>query len=66
MESGQGSLDILRSTLGKVDGQAFVRVVFETGSQAVWHVDGIVVPPSAPAGWQPLVWEYEPVTFVAA
>ncbi len=66
MESGQGSMEMLRSTLGAVDAQAFVRVVFQAGSLAVWHMDAIVAPPSAPAGWQPLVWEYEPVTFAAA
>ena len=66
MESGQGSLVELRSTIGAVDAQAFVRVAVEVGSQAVWHVDAIVSPPSVPAGWQPLVWRYEHVTFIAA
>ena len=66
MESGQGSLAELRSTIGAVDAQAFVRVAVEAGSQAVWHVDAIVSPPSVPAGWQPLVWRYEHVTFIAA
>ncbi len=66
MESGQGSLAELRSTIGAVDAQAFVRVAVEAGSQAVWHVDAIVSPPSVPAGWQPLVWRYEQVTFIAA
>ncbi|HLQ35999.1 MAG TPA: hypothetical protein VK457_25190, partial [Chloroflexota bacterium] len=66
MESGQGSLAELRSTIGAADAQAFVRVAVEAGSQAVWHVDAIVSPPSVPAGWQPLVWRYEQVTFIAA
>ncbi len=66
MESGQGSLVELRSTIGAVDAQAFARVAVEVGSQAVWHVDAIVSPPSVPAGWQPLVWRYEHVTFIAA
>jgi hypothetical protein len=66
MESGQGSLVELRSTSGAVDAQAFVRVAVEAGSQAVWHLDAIVSPPSVPAGWQPLVWRYEPVIFIAA
>jgi hypothetical protein len=66
MESGQGSLAELRSTTGTIDTQAFVRVAVETGSQAAWHVDVIVSPPSVPAGWQPLVWRYEHVTFIAA
>jgi hypothetical protein len=66
MESGQGSLVELRSTIGAVDAQAFVRVAVAAGSQAVWHVDAIVSPPSVPAGWQPLVWRYEHVTFIAA
>lgn len=66
IESGQGSLAELRSTIGAVDAQAFVRVAVEAGSQTVWHVDTIVSPPSVPAGWQPLVWRYEHVTFIAA
>jgi hypothetical protein len=56
----------LRSTIGEVDAQAFARVAVEAGSQAGWHVDAIVSPPSVPAGWQPLVWRYEHVTFIAA
>ena len=66
MESGQGSLDELCSTLGAVEAQAFVRVAMQAGSHAVWYVDAVVAPPCAPAGWQPVVWEYEPVTFAAA
>lgn len=30
------------------------------------YIDAIVAPPSGPPGWQPLKWEYEAVTFIAA
>jgi len=32
----------------------------------MWYVDAIVAPPAEPPGWQPLVWEYDDVTFLAA
>ena len=32
----------------------------------MWHVDAVVAPPSEPPGWQPRVWEYDGVTFIAA
>ena len=33
---------------------------------AVWHIDAVVAPPAEPPGWQPQVWEYDEVTFIAA
>ncbi len=65
MESGQSSLSSFLADLACSDGPAFIRAAAETGSHAVWHIDAIVTPPAEPAGWQPLVWQYEPVTFIA-
>jgi hypothetical protein len=65
MESGQGRLGSLRASLSTVNSQAYVRAAVETARQAVWYVDANVGPPSVPDGWQQMVWEYEPVTFIA-
>ena len=65
MESGQSSLSSFLADLAGSDGHAFIRAAVETGSHTVWHIDAIVAPPAEPAGCRPLVWEYEPVTFIA-
>jgi hypothetical protein len=44
----------------------YIRAAVETGRHAVWYVDAVEAPPAEPPGWQPLVWEYDTVTFVAA
>lgn len=44
----------------------YIRAAVETGRHAVWYVDAVVAPPAEPPGWQPLVWEYDAVTFIAA
>jgi hypothetical protein len=66
MESGQGSLTDLRASLAALDDQVLMRAAVETARHTVWHIDAIVAPPVEPAEWQPLVWEYEAVTFIAA
>lgn len=66
MENGQGKIDDLLTVLGQTNSPAFVRVACETGSRVAWHVDAVVGPPTAPPGWKPEIWEYEPVTFIAA
>jgi len=59
MESGQGSLTGLQAMLSAIDGQVLIRAAVQAGRHAVWYIDAIVAPPAEPAGWQPLVWEYE-------
>ena len=56
----------LRASLSALGAQAFIRVAVEAGRHAVWYIDAIVAPPSDPPGWQPQVWEYADVTFIAA
>ena len=56
----------LRASLSAIGAQAFIRVAVEAGRHAVWYIDAIVAPPSEPPGWQPQVWEYDDVTFIAA
>jgi hypothetical protein len=65
MENGQGRLGSLLASLGGADAQAFVRVACQSERWAVWHLDAIVGPPTVPSAWQPQIWEYEPVTFIA-
>lgn len=66
VESGSGTLAGLLASLSAIDGEAFIRAAVCTGNRAVWHVDAIVAPPAEPPGWQPQVWEYDEVTFIAA
>jgi hypothetical protein len=64
MEHGPGGLEGLRSLLTGIDQQVLVKVVVDTDSGAASHLDAIVAPPSTPAGWQPMLWQYKPVTFI--
>jgi hypothetical protein len=66
VETGRGTLAGLLAILSEINGEVFVRVAVRTGSRAVWHVDAVVAPPGEPPGWQPLVWEYDEVMFIAA
>ena len=66
VETGSGTLAGLLAMLSEMDGEVFVRAAVCTGSHAVWHVDAVVAPPADPPGWQPQVWEYDEVTFIAA
>lgn len=66
MESGQGTLGSLQASLVAADAQVYIRAAVETGRYAVWYVDAVVAPPAEPPGWQPLIWEYDAVTFIAA
>jgi hypothetical protein len=66
VESGQGTLSGLRDILSAADTKVFIRSAVQTGRHAVGYLDAIVAPPAEPPGWQPLVWEYEAVTFIAA
>jgi hypothetical protein len=66
MESGSGTLAGLLVSLSAIDGEVFIRAAVRAGSRAVWHVDAVVAPPAEPPGWQPQVWEYDEVTFIAA
>ena len=65
VETGSGTLVGLLASLSAIDGEVFIRAAVRTGSQSVWHVDAVVAPPSEPPGWQPQVWEYNEVTFIA-
>ena len=65
VETGSGTLVGLLASLSAIDGEVFIRAAVRTGSQSVWHVDAVVAPPSEPPGWQPQVWEYDEVTFIA-
>jgi hypothetical protein len=56
----------LRASFSALGAQAFIRVAVEARRRAVWYIDAIVAPPSDPPGWQPQVWEYADVTFIAA
>ncbi len=66
VESGSGTLVGLLASLSAIDGEVFIRAAVRTGSHAVWHVDAVVAPPGVPPGWQPQVWEYAEVSFMAA
>jgi hypothetical protein len=66
VETGSGTLAGLLAMLSGTDGVVFVRAAVRTGSHAVWHVDAVVAPPADPPGWQPQVWKYDEVTFIAA
>ncbi len=65
METGSGTLVGLLDGLSAIDGEVFIGAAVRTGSHAVWHVDAVVAPPAEPPGWQPQVWEYDEVTFIA-
>jgi hypothetical protein len=66
VEIGQGTLSGLRDILSASDKKVFIRAVVQSEQHAVWHLDAIVEPPAEPPGWEPLVWEYEDVSFIAA
>lgn len=65
MESGQGSLVDLRSMLASTDAEVLVKAVADSGTGVVRHIDAIVAPPTVPSGWEPRLWRYKLVTFVA-
>jgi hypothetical protein len=65
VETGSGTLAGLLASLSAIDGEVFIRAAVRTGSHAVWHVDAVVAPPAEPPCWQPQVWEYDEVTFIA-
>jgi hypothetical protein len=58
MESGQKSLNELRSSMLASDGQVFVRLVVDAGLRTVWYVDVVVGAPADPPGWQSQIWRY--------
>ena len=65
----KGTLTSLRASLSGCDGEVFIRAAalsVEGGRHAVWYVDAIVAPPSEPPRWEPLVWKYDAVTFIAS
>jgi len=66
VESGQGTPSSLQASLLAADAQVYIRTAVETGRHAVWYIDAVVAPPAQPPGWQPLIWEYDAVTFIAA
>lgn len=66
VEMGSGTLAGLLASLSAIDGEVFIRAAVRTGSHAVWHVDAVVAPPTEPPGWQPQVWVYDEVAFIAA
>jgi Putative DNA-binding domain len=66
VETGSGTLVGLLACLSAIDGEVFIRAAVRTGSHAVWHVDAVVAPPTEPPGWQPQVWVYDEVAFIAA
>lgn len=65
MESGQKSLDELRSSLMASDGQVFVRLVADAGLRTVWYVDVVAGAPAEVPGWQPQIWRYSSASFLA-
>ena len=66
MESGQGALSGLQNTLSASDIKVFIRTAVRSRQHAVWYLDAIAGPPTEPPGWEPRVWEYEEVSFIAA
>ena len=66
VEMGSGTLAGLLASLSATEGEVFIRAAVRTDSRAVWHFDAVVAPPAEPPGWQPQVWDYDEVTFIAA
>jgi len=65
VETGQGILSDLRDLLNTAEAGVFIRSVVQTGRHAVRYLDVIAASPAEPPDWEPLVWEYDAVTFIA-
>jgi hypothetical protein len=65
VESGQGTLSGLQNVLSASEKKVFVRAALHSDRQAVRYLDMIVGPPAEPPGWEPRIWEYEGVSFIA-
>jgi hypothetical protein len=65
METGQSTLEALRSILTAVSVPVYMKAVVQPDRHTVWYVDAIVAAPAAPEGWQAMVWDYSPATFIA-
>jgi hypothetical protein len=66
VESGLATLELLRDQLSGTDGPVFIRAAIDARTRALWHLDVIAAPASAPEGWEPVAWAYDAVTFAAA
>lgn len=65
VESGQGTLGSLRDMLNSADSRVFIRMAVDKGAQAARYLDATAAPSPGPPDWDPAVWEYEAVTFIA-
>ena len=63
---GQGTLSALQDVLSASGQTVFVRAALHSGRRAVRYLDVTAGPPAEPPGWEPGVWEYEDVCFIAA
>jgi hypothetical protein len=66
VESGQGTISDLRDMLNAKDGSAYIRAAVHSGPDMVRYIDVIAGPPGPPPGWEPRLWEYQDVSFLAA
>lgn len=66
MEIGQGTLSALQDVLSASEQTVFVRAALHSGRRAVRYLDVTAGAPAEPPGWEPGVWEYDGVRFVAA
>lgn len=66
VENGQGALSGLQDVLAAFEQSVFVRAALHSGRRAVRYLDVIVGSPAEPPGWEPGIWEYEGVSFIAA
>jgi hypothetical protein len=63
---GQGTLSGLQDLLRASEKKVLVRAALHSGRRAVRYLDVTVGAPAEPPGWEPGIWDYEDVSFIAA